>query len=260
MKHVSIGRVTALKMSLGTFMIVALVVFYGHGTASAQVISSPEDRYRTPQRFALELRFGPYKPDIDSEFGGKRHAYEDFFGSGRRLLSQVEFDYQILHHVGSLGVGLGVGYFTETGSNSLTDGSATVTADTTTLRLVPLSASVVYRFDLLWEQLHVPLIPYGKVGLDYVIWTLRDGNGEIPESPSGGKGQGGTLGWHAAAGLSFVLNFLDPTAARQFDAESGINRTHVFAEWGHWDVSGLGAANKLHVGDNTWVAGMLFEF
>ena len=39
------------------------------------------NRYKTPQRFAFELRFGPYTPDVDSEFDGARHPYQDYFGS-----------------------------------------------------------------------------------------------------------------------------------------------------------------------------------
>jgi hypothetical protein len=230
--------------------------------ARAQVMVGEPDQYVSPQHFALEFRFGPYKPDIDSEFSGPnaRHPYRDFFGPNRRVMSQVEVDYQVLHHVGSLGVGFAAGYFNETGNNPYGDGSGNLSADTSTLRLIPLSLSAVYRFDLMWERWKIPLVPYAKLGFDYVIWTINDGNGDVPEPDVGGKGQGGTWGWHAAAGLSFVLNILDEASARQFDSESGINRTHLFFEWGHWDVSGLGASGKLHVGDDTWTAGMLFEF
>ena len=227
--------------------------------AAAQVISSQNDRYVSPQHFALELRFGPYKPDIDSEFSGTaHHPYQDFFGSGRKLMSQIEFDYQIIRHVGSVGVGLGVGYFGESAPNLTTQGGA-VSADTTNLTLIPLSLSAVYRFDWGLEYLKIPLVPYGKLGLDYVMWSISNGNGDVPEA-AGGVGHGGTWGWHAAVGLSLVLDFLDPVAAHQFDVESGVNHTHLFVELGHWDVSGLGAANKLHVGDTTWMAGLLFEF
>lgn len=248
-------------LGLGLVQLAALATSgLGAREARAQVLVGESDRYISPQHFALEFRFGPYKPDIDSEFGGSRHPYQDFFGNGRRLMSQVELDYQVIHHVGSLGVGFAIGYLNETGNNPYGDGSGNLSADTSTLRLIPLSVSAVYRFDLMWERWKVPLVPYAKLGLDYVVWTINDGNGEIPQPDVGGKGQGGTWGWHAAAGLSFVLNFLDPGSARQFDSETGINSTHVFFEWGHSDVSGLGASAKLHVGDDTWMAGMLFEF
>jgi len=229
------------------------------GPAQAQVVDDAHPLYRTPQHFALELRFGPYSPDIDSEFEGTdRHPHSDFFGNSRRLMSQIEFDYQFLRHVGSAAVGLGIGYFKETGNNRGPDGQ--LTKDWSTLRLIPVSLSGVYRFDLLYERFNVPLVPYGKIGFDYVIWTITNGNGDIPDDPAGGRGQGGTLGWHAAVGLSLVLDFMDPITAQQFDVEMGVNHTHLFAELGHWNVNGLGQSNRLHVGDTTWVGGLLFEF
>ncbi len=263
-RHVGIRMVLGPRRGVEFAQLAVLVALGGLAlgvpTAHAQVFMGESDHYVTPQHFALEFRFGPYKPDIDSEFPGGIHPYRDFFGNSRRLMSQVEGDYQILHHVGSLGVGFAVGYFSESANNPTNAPGYAITADSTTLRLIPLSLSAVYRFDLPWERWRVPLVPYAKLGLDYVIWTVTDGNGDIPEPAVGGKGQGGTWGWHAAAGLSFVLNFLDPGSARQFDSETGINSTHLFFEWTRSDVSGLGASAKLHVGDNTWTAGMLFEF
>ncbi|MES1158175.1 MAG: MXAN_2562 family outer membrane beta-barrel protein [Haliangium ochraceum] len=225
----------------------------------AQVIRAEDDRYVTPQRFAVELRFGPYTPDIDGEFKGSRAPYQEFFGAKDRLMSQIEFDYQFLRHYGSAGVGLGVGYFTAEGKNRLASTGA-LSADTSSLKLIPFSLSAVYRFDWPLERYKIPLVPYGKLGLDYVIWSVSNGNGNVPEDPAGGTGRGGTWGWHAAVGVSLLLDIFDPGSARKFDMESGINHTHLFFELGHWDVSGLGAANKLHVGDNTWMAGLLFEF
>ena len=229
--------------------------------AGAQVVVGKRDRYDSPQHFAFELRFGPYRPDIDSEFDGQNRApYRDFFGAGRRLMTQIEVDYQILRRFGSLGVGLGAGYFSANGNNPLADGSGTKTADESTLKIVPLSLSAVYRFDLGYEMYRIPLVPYGKLGLDYGLWWISNGNGEVAHDPSGGTGRGGTLGWHAAVGLSLVLDFFEPDTARQFDAEMGVNHSHVFVELGHWDLSGFGRAGQLRVGDTTWVAGLLFEF
>jgi hypothetical protein len=245
-------------------LIIALALGTAGGvsrTAAAQVIEGEADHYESPQHFAVEFKVGPYTPDIDSEFSRPdRHPYRDFFGTNSRLMSQIELDYQFIHHVGSAAIGLSGGYFHETGNNLLVNPPGTTSADTSTLRLIPLSLSAVYRFDLMYERLHIPLVPYGKLGLDYVLWTINTGNGEVPTDPTGGHGSGGTLGWHAVVGLSFVLDFLDPTSARQFDTESGVNHTHLFFEYGHYDISGLGASNRLHVGDDTWMAGMMFEF
>lgn len=226
--------------------------------AQAQVIQADHDRYKTPQHFAFEFRLGPYTPNVDSEFDGRNMPYREFFGSKDRLMTQVELDYQFLRHMGSAGIGLGVGYFSATGNNRSATG--TPTADTSTFKLIPFSLSAVYRFDLPYEQWKFPLVPYGKLGLDYAIWSVSNGNGDTAQDPTGGTGRGGTWGWHAAVGLSLVLDIFDPVSAHQFDVETGVNHTHLFAELGHWDISGLGSGGKLHVGDNTWLAGLMFEF
>lgn len=229
--------------------------------AHAQVIQTEREYRGSPQHFAFELKFGPYKPDIDSEFpaASMRHPYQDFFGSGRKLMTTMEFDWEIIRHIGTVAVGLGVGYFKETGHN-LNASTLAVTQDTSTLRLLPFSLSAIYRFDLAYERLRIPLVPYGKLGFDYVYWTVNNGNGEVPNDPTGGSGQGGTLGWHATVGLSLVLDIFDQSAANQFDEEMGINHTNLFFEFTHLDASGLGSSNRLHVGDTTWNAGIMFEF
>jgi hypothetical protein len=53
---------------------------------------------------------------------------------------------------------------------------------------------------------------------------------------------------------------LDPEAARSFDSEMGVNHTGIMFEYGHYDISGLGASDRLHVGDNAWTVGLLLEF
>lgn len=246
----------------GALVAGALALSLASGVARAQVITTEKAHQASPQHFALEFRFGPYKPDIDSEFEGTKRQgmgpYESFFGSGRHLMMQIEVDYQIVRHVGSLGVGLSTGYFKESGTNLNTAGNAT--PDTSSLRLLPFALSAVYRFDLAYERMGIPLVPYGKLGLDYIVWTIENGNQEVPEAPSGGRGAGGSLGWHAAVGVSFVLDFLDQNSANQFDQEMGVNHTHLFFEYAHIDASGLGQSHRLHVGDTTWTAGLMFEF
>lgn len=250
-------RAAAVAAAVATLTVVA-----GSSVAHGQVFlgNQAQNDYGTPQRFAVELRFGPYRPAIDSEFEGTGRApYREFFGNKRRLMSQIEVDYQLWRGFGSLGVGLGVGYFSASGNNPLADGSG-ISGDTSTLSLVPLSASLVYRFDYTYLRWRVPLVPYAKTGFDYVIWRVKNGNDEVARDPSGGTGRGGTTGWHVAAGLQLVLDFFDPNSARQFDREVGVNHTYLFVEYGRWDVSGFGSDNKLRLGDTTWLAGLMFEF
>jgi hypothetical protein len=247
----------------------ALLVGVGSaGAARAQAFAPPagsesdviagQSRFKSPQRFAFELRFGPYRPDVDSEFNGARAPYQDYFGSGNRLLTQIEVDYELWHRLGTAAVGLGLGYFTATGTAPLANGQPS--KDSSTFKIIPLSVSAVYRFDYFLEQRGFPVVPYGKVGLDWAYWQITDGNGEIASDGQDGRGRGGTLGWHAAAGLAFVLDFVDPDAARSFDADMGVNHTSLVFQVTHADISGLGMSDRLRVGDTTWSLGIMFQF
>ena len=217
-------------------------------------------RFKTPQRFAFELRFGPYVPNIDGEFDGARTPYKDFFGGGAKLITQTEFDYEILHRFGTVAVGLGLGYFSASAKSPLGNGTGLLSIDESTLKIIPLSASAIYRFDYFLEQRRFPLVPYGKIGLDWAYWQITDGNDEIASDGQGGKGRGGTWGWHAAIGISFALDFIDPEAARDFDADLGVNHTSLIFQLTHADISGLGMDNRLHVGDTNWSLGLMFQF
>jgi hypothetical protein len=220
--------------------------------------------YRSSQDFAFELKFGPYKPDIDSEFPSTgpnaRTPYRDYFGNNSHLLSQIELDWQVFHRFGSLAIGFGIGYFQISGTAPLGTGTGQLSGDQSTLKIVPMQVSAVYRLDYFLERYDIPLVPYGKLGLDYDYWQNTDGNGEIASDGRGGTGRGGTAGWHATAGVALVLDFFDPEAARDFDSDLGVNHTGITFEFSHSDVSGLGQPNRLHLGDTTWALGLLMEF
>ncbi len=229
--------------------------------ASEAELVEGSHRYRSPQRFAFELTFGPYRPDVDGEFDGKRDPYNAYFGGGQNLLMRAELDYQFWHRYGgSLGLGLGVGYFSVTGTAPIADQLGAFSGDQSTLKVVPMSLSLVYRYDYLLENAKVPFIPFAKLGLDYAYWQITDGNGNIATDGAGGHARGGTAGWHVAGGVALVLDFLDPEAAHDFDDDLGVNHTAITFEFFHSDISGLGQSNRLHVGDNNWTLGLLLEF
>jgi hypothetical protein len=252
------------------------------GSAQAQVSVSHEERqgtsfgenpgYQTPKDWALELRFGPYRPNVDSEFSGGASPYNAVFGGKRHLMSGMELDWQVFQAFGTLAVGAAFGYYKVTANAFVLDATTgkcvpdpkttsgcEVSGDKTSLRLVPISLLAVYRFDVAAERWKIPLVPYGKLGLNYTFWQVTDGNGNVPHA-MGGKGSGGTAGWQAAAGVSLLLDFLDPSAARNLDMETNINHSYLFFEWNRVDATGLGMSNKLHVGDSRWVLGLMFEF
>jgi len=255
-----------------------LLVTLAAGSVQAQDASPPRSEeisteqrgdYRTPREWAFELRFGPYAPDVDSEFSGSAAPYKTIFGSKRHLMSQLELDWQFFQTFGSLAAGVVIGYYNESAKAFTADatgacvldskGACVRSGDDTSLRLIPIAALLVYRWDVAAQQWKIPLVPYAKLGLNYTFWGITNGNGNVPDY-EGGHGSGGTAGWQAAAGMSLMLDILDPDAARGLDMETGVNHSYVFFEWNHVDASGLGMSNKLHVGDSRWVIGLMFEF
>lgn len=205
----------------------------------------------SPHRWDLELRFGPYRPDVDDEFaerGSPARPYEEVFGSSRRLMMQLEVDRQLAKFAGGTwALGVSAGYMRAKGAALAAD-LKTASGDETALRLIPLSVALVYRAEALHDRYGSPLVPYAKLGLDCTLWQMSDSS-----QPSR---DGRTFGWHAAAGVALDLTFLDPDSTREMDRESGINGAAVFFEVARYDLAGFGSGSALHVGDLTWFAGL----
>ena len=217
-------------------------------------------RYKTSQLFAFELRFGPYLPDVDSEFNGTRHPYQDYYGSSDHLLTQTEFDVEIFHNIGTVALGAGLSYFSVSGVAPVASGTGQPSGDKSTFKIVPVSLSAIYRFDYFLERRGFPLVPFAKAGLDWAYWQITDGNDEIATDGRGGEARGVTFGWHGAAGLSLVLDFFDPEAARDFDNELGVNHTSLVFQYTYANISGLGKSDRMHLGDASWSLGLMFQF
>lgn len=227
------------------------------GSARAQTTIGHENRFASGQRWAIEVRMGPYKPALDSEFKGGATPHQTYFGSDSDLLFQTEVDYQFLRVFGTLAVGAQIGYLRQSGK-ALTE-AGEESGDVTRLWLVPTSLQLVYRMDEAARRLNIPIAPYGKLGLSYTLWRITNANGEVA-SFDGHRARGGTAGWQAAAGVALLLDFIDPASARALDSETGLNHTYLFAEVAHYDVSGFGSKKALRLGDTTWCAGLMFEF
>ncbi|MCU1280003.1 MAG: hypothetical protein JWM53_3549 [bacterium] len=250
--------------------------------------------YESSQRFAAEVKFGPYSPNIDASPGlNGKTPFADLFppatGKTRppgRLLTQLEFDYQFLRRsYGNFGIGHTIGFYRRT-THSFAYNTNTTTGnpmqactvndplnmcsrsgDTTALNVVPLSIMAVYRFDYLAQRWKIPFVPYFKIGLAYYIWWIENGNGFLsiaqytpPGATSSQGGWGGTFGWVMNPGGAFLLDVIDPAAAKTIDAELGINHTYLFCEFHYANVNGFGAANKLNLSDTSLNAGIAFEF
>jgi hypothetical protein len=199
-----------------------------------------------PPDWGLEVGFSPYRPDVDSEFGKSAHPFNDTFSSGLHVMSEAEVDRYLGHGFGSWGVGLRAGYFRATGSAFLPDG--TRSGDETSLRIIPFALSAVYRADGIPGLRRAALVPYAKAGFDLAMWTAA-----TTGAPSH---TGLTPGWHAACGVSLGLNWLGLGSIKRGEIAGPGS---LFFEWDWAQLDGLGTSNRLHLGDSTWYAGLVFD-
>lgn len=255
-------------------------------------LDAPHEEYHSPQRFALEMKFGLYSPDIDSTTGLTGRPFAELFNNqfsdnpgerppGKSLIT-LEFDWQFWHPFGSFGLGVSVGYSGRkshsyeyivsaddpnkplsctTGLN----GNCVRSSDTTMLNIFPVTLQLIYRFDVLAQRWNVPLVPYIKGGLAYYIWFMQKGDGNIARGlDSNGQGDaqayGGVPGFVLHPGLMLLLDVFDRGAAQTLDTELGINHTYLFAELSYANITGLGFKDKINLSDTTWNAGLAFEF
>lgn len=234
--------------------------------AAAQEALPEAARYQSPQHFALEIKLGPFTPDIDAEFSGGIKPYEDLFGDDPGLMLQAEFDFQIWRGFGSIGLGGSIGFFDKGAAPFADDGASgspasgtNRVAGETSITLVPLALLAVYRFDVLAQRYNIPLVPYVKIGLAYTLWFIYTGDGSIA-SYEGDDAEGGSLGWQLNVGLALLLDVFEPQSAKTLDSDLGINHTYVFFELYHLDAAAFSGSTALDVGDTSFLAGLAIEF
>ncbi|MEE9385990.1 MAG: MXAN_2562 family outer membrane beta-barrel protein [Nannocystaceae bacterium] len=271
----------------------------------------PQQDLVSPQRFLVELKLGPYLPDVDHRFPGIEGPYAQIFGETddtgvadgapkNHVMTVIGVEWQFLHYAGPLSVGASVGLFRDKAdalfaqplasdgrvrnSNArdashstrradsepaaeVATGGWRSKADQTRFRLIPLTTSLAYRFELLADAYRLPLVPYAKFGLTYGIWRTTDGNGDLSEDDRSDKsdrtGRGGSWGWRANLGTMLRLDFLERSAARELDRSAGINHTYLFGEWVFSRIDGFGDLQRMNVGagnNYTWMAGLAMEF
>lgn len=234
-------------------------VFAAHDAAALEFgTPATEHPFRSSQNFALELRFGPYYPQIDEEPGLTGTPFKDAFGDKARFYLGLEFDWQMFRipYVGTIGPGLGVG--TVSMSRQAVTKSGRPSGDEYTLHIYPMYLAAVLRADAFWHERGVPLVPYGKLGLGYGIWRASTTGGTSEANNVAGKGS--SWGTNIALGISFALDAIDSGAARNMDNAIGINNTYLYAEYEWLTLNGIGGQKALYVGSNSWVAGLAFEF
>lgn len=222
----------------------------------------------SPKFMTFEFRVGTWLPNVDSEFSGLKALgvagpYERTFGDDGALVVDLEFASHVYQGIGTGSVGVGIGQGSVDAKGLNIDGTRSTEA--TSLAIYPLSLFAGYAFDWPAERWGFPLIPYGKLGLDWVLWSVSDGEGEtasVSDSSTGvdGSGAGGTLGWHYAVGVRLLLDALSPEMARTFDLDMGVNNSYLFVEWLDATVDDFGEDNALHLGAEVVFWGLAFDF
>ena len=239
-------------------------------------------RHESSQNFLVELRGGPWYPAVDSEFDGRVTPFADMFGSTDRLLLSAEIDWQFLriNPVGSLGIGVGVGYTSISAVAPLTQSpmppasgwQRPTDGQQTALEVIPGYVVGVFRLDVLARRTVIPLVPYVKYGVGYAYWWITNGDtlsrrslslspGANASDPDLGQAAtGGSIGTHLALGLMLRLDVFEPAVQRAWDQQMGVNHSYLFAEYTRSDLGTIGSRAQLRLGSETWNLGLAMEF
>lgn len=254
-----------MKRSLVLHTLGALVaagVLLGASDARALELGTPatEHPFRTAQNWALEIRVSPYYPQVDDDpkLNGQK-PFENNFGNKARVLIAFELDWQTFRipHLGTIGPGVGVGSVSM--SRDVVTTTGRTSGDSTTLAIYPFWGVAVLRADVLWRDFGFPIVPYAKGGVGLGVWRASNSAGTAV-SDNGIAGKGKTWGTNFAIGAAFALDAIDKGASRNMDNATGINNTYLFLEAYWLTLDGIGQSKALHVGSNTWSAGLTFEF
>lgn len=234
------------------------------------------NRPGSKQRFAAEVKLGPYLPEIDARYSGPGLGpYATIFGRtdshGRAtkqprmgIMPAVHFEWQFAYFAGTLGLGVQVAFFRDKAQALFAKPKAgeylRSAADQVTFFMAPISLMLVYRFELLADFYKVPIVPYAKAGLTYALWRMKDGSGKTAVNSAGKKGAGGVVGWQINPGVALRMDFIEPGSAKKLDQVTGINHTYLFGELQITRLRNFGIGNSIDLGDKTFLAGLAIEF
>jgi hypothetical protein len=266
--------------------------------ASAQMTHVPSNDWRQGDRhdaiqaasnkmsFLLSLRFGPYLPNIDSEFKGKT-PFQNIFGldcsvsPAQKGSVSPAFHFGIegdflpvrIPYVGAVGPGLSWGFVRFANQAALSDrtGGTQCSAETTALTIMPMYGVLVLHADELMRRTGIPIVPYGKFGAGVAYWRATNDSGTdkicgTATSPAACKtgdtpvasGNGLTPSLHFALGGMLALNFIDPRSSARLDETTGIHHAFLFGEY-YNDTLSLGS-KVMKVGASSWVVGLAADF
>ena len=230
---------------------------------AAMALAALPARAESDRSGSFEVRFGTYRPDIDSEFAGTSTPYADSFGTSRGLVLQMIFSRSLLtNDTVALDLGFGAGYWEKYGVGVCTTCTPVEYGDSTSLRIIPLTLAGTARLDWLMYRAGLPLAPYLRLSLHDYLWWSYGGTGGVSVAAGGQRGNGQTLGFSVTAGLGLALDFLDSQLAREMDFDTGINHTILFVDVTKAWIDDFGSKSSWNLSPDAvqWNIGLLFVF
>jgi hypothetical protein len=224
-------------------------------------------------KWHVGVRVGPYTPDIDKQAGGNPGPYAAMFTKPQSIVPMLDVDRVLWRGFGQLVVGGNIGFLGNSNHAYTIEGTTgdpnrkRSASDETSFRLIPIAATVGYRFTYLDDEYGIPLVPYVRGGLAYYVWWITQPSGSFAvvcqnggmEPCAENKARGASLGVQGSIGLQIRAERIDANAARSM-RDSGIQHAGFYGELSLAQVDGFGSDKKLSVGARTWFAGVDFEF
>lgn len=201
----------------------------------------------SPFSGAAGIRFGMMSaPNITNKSNGL--TFKDIYGAGQVPAVLIEYEYPLTRAIGRIGIKFETGVYTTQAAGRFKNPqrATEIPEERFTFLMIPLQATVHYRFQFADSQLIVPFMEGGAAY--YGIAELRDDN-KRPQV-------GGAPALVAGGGVNILLDWLDRRAVNQLDADYGIN--HVWFTAQYRQIVGL--KKEVDVSSNMISGGFTFDF
>jgi len=220
------------------------------GEEDGKVSLAPPEPKESPQHWALTIMGGPYRPDsykgtgdlFDTIYDG-----EDWPLDKEGIWADIALEWQFFQKFGKAGLKISSGNWI---IQSLHDASSDTTTDKLryTLIATPLFGGGIYRFHIRKEQ---PVIPFAEAGYGGI--RFQQTKGVKPDRYIEYR-----EAYMYGVGIQVNANIFEPSAAKTFDIDWGVNRTHFVAQWRH--IESVDKDRFDFTGDDLFTGGLVLEF
>jgi opacity protein-like surface antigen len=195
-----------------------------------------DDQVQGRPHWSLELKGGLFYPAIDN--------WKQFYGDDKTGQYGLAFGYKVFR---MLELGIEGSYIKDDGQgyapvHGIVTGSVTY-------QLIPINVFVLVRGIVSENQWVVPYIGGGYTFMYYQEKL------ELQGTVSGHAD-----GYHGRAGLQFLLDVLDQSAANSFYIDVGVYHTYFFTEAQYSRAIANTPSGSVNLGGWSYIGGLLFEF